>query len=368
MKRFLAGLLAAVSVLALTACGAPSEDTAPPEGESGDGAGTAGAAMDGTGMVFAGSCWSFNDTNVNEISRYVKQYSQEYGASFEFNDAQASQPNQTDALNGYLTKGVNGLMVNIIDTTATSIILQAAADEDVPVVFFEHEPDKKDLDSYDKCWSIGSNNLQGGTFMAELMLDYWNTYENADRNGDGVYQYVLIEGQVGDTTSEMRAQYIEQVLQNSDKATKMIGNSVGEWARATAYDQMSGFISSLGLENIDGVLAVCDDMAIGCVEALKVNGYNLEGAGSEHYIPVVGIDCTDAGLDALSAGELWGTVLNDTRAYAKCSVNTLVAAANGLEISKETVGVEPEEGKYLRIDHVKVTQDNWEQIKKDYKS
>lgn len=368
MKRFLAGLLAAVSVLALTACTSSSQDAAPPEVDSEGAAAAGGATMDGTGMVFAGSCWSFNDTFINNISSHVKQFAEEYGASFEFSDAQGSQPNQTDALNGYITKGVNGLMVNIIDTTATTIILRAAADADLPVVFFEHEPDKKDMDTYDKCWTVGSNNEQGGTFMAELMLDYWNTFDNADHNGDGKFSYILIEGQVGDTTSEVRSQFIEKVLADAGVSAEMAGNSVGEWSRATAYDQMSGFISSIGLENIDGVLAVNDDMAIGCIEALKVNGYNTGAPGDGKYIPVVGIDGTDAGFDSMSTGQMWGTVLNDAKTYARYCTDLLIAAANGAELTEQNLGFAIEDEKYVRIDHVKVSQDNWEQIQKDYKS
>lgn len=366
-KRVLAGLLAAASALTLTACASQSDNTAPPAEGNGATAPDQAATMDGTGMVFAGSCWSFNDTFINSISSYVKEFAAEYGATFEFSDAQGSQPNQTDALNGYITKGVNGMMVNIIDTTATGIILRAAADADLPVIFFEHEPDKADLDAYDKCWSVGSNNEQGGTYMAELMLDYWNTFDNADRNGDGKFSYILIEGQVGDTTSEVRSQYIEKVLADAGVGAEIIGNSVGEWTRATAYDQMSGFISSIGLENIDGVLAVNDDMAIGCIEALKVNGYNTGAPGDGQYIPVVGIDGTDAGFDSMSTGQMWGTVLNDAKTYARYSTDLLIASASGVELTEENLGFPIVDGKYVRIDHVKVAQDNWEQVKKDYK-
>ena len=381
MKRIAAWFLVFLMLFTLAACGTDekaSDDSATPESGDTDvsadvqtdvGEGENGSAeKSAEGMVFAGSCYSFNDTFINSIVGHLETFTGEYGATVEFNDAQSSQPTQTDAINGYITKGVNGLMINIIDTTATSLILQAAEAESLPVVFFEHQPEDADLRSYDKCWSVGSNNPQGGTYMAELLLDYWDTYENADRNGDGVYQYILIEGQVGENTSQTRSQYIKDVLESSGKNVEMIGNSVGEWSRATAYDQMSGFISSIGLENIDGILAVNDDMALGCVEALKVNGFNTDGVGTENYIPVVGIDGTDAGFESLSNGELWATVLNDAKTYAKCCTEILVAAANGLEVNEENVGFPVIDEKYFQIDHIKVTQENWEEIQAEYKS
>ena len=59
-------------------------------------------------------------------------------------------------------------------------------------------------------------------------------------------------------------------------------------------------------------------------------------------------------------GSLLGTVLNDAENQGKATVNVAIAAAQGKEINKDTVGYDVTDGKYIWIDYVKVTQDNYQ--------
>ena len=86
-------------------------------------------------------------------------------------------------------------------------------------------------------------------------------------------------------------------------------------------------------------------MALGAIEALKAEGYNTGDASK--YIPVVGVDATAPALESMSKGELLGTVLNDAENQGIATVNVAVAAAQGLEITKDTVGYDVTDGKYI---------------------
>ena len=55
-------------------------------------------------------------------------------------------------------------------------------------------------------------------------------------------------------------------------------------------NKMSGFISAVGLDRIEAVLANNDDMALGAIEALKAEGYNAGDPAK--FVPVVGVDAT----------------------------------------------------------------------------
>ena len=66
----------------------------------------------------------------------------------------------------------------------------------------------------------------------------------------------------------------------------------------------------------------------------------------------------------MKEGSLLGTVLNDADNQGKATVNVAVAAVNGKEINEENVGYPITDGKYIWIDYVKVTEDNYQDYMK----
>ncbi len=62
----------------------------------------------------------------------------------------------------------------------------------------------------------------------------------------------------------------------------------------------------------------------------------------------------------MKEGFLLGTVLNDATSQGNASVNIAVAAAQGKEINEENIGYPVTDDKYVWIDYVKVTQDNYQ--------
>jgi methyl-galactoside transport system substrate-binding protein len=140
------------------------------------------------------------------------------------------------------------------------------------------------------------------------------------------------------------------------------------WDKAQATNLMNTWITSVGLDKIEAILANNDDMALGAIEALKAQGYNT--GDSSKYIPVVGVDATAPALEAMKDGSMLGTVLNDAKNQAKATINIAAAAAQGKTINEENVGYklydatgkEQSDGHYVWINYVKVTTDNY----KDY--
>ena len=119
---------------------------------------------------------------------------------------------------------------------------------------------------------------------------------------------------------------------------------------------MKGFITSVGLERIEAVLANNDNMALGAINALRAEGYNVGDAA--RYIPVVGVDAIALALEAMGKG----TVLNDARNLGAAAVRVAFAAAQGRAIDKETVGYEVTDGKYIWIPYMKVTAENYKRF------
>ena len=131
-----------------------------------------------------------------------------------------------------------------------------------------------------------------------------------------------------------------------------IASAIADWDKQQAMKLMNGFITSIGLENIEAVIANNDEMALGAVEALKANGYNK--GDPARCIPVVGIDANASALEAMDRGELLGTVLNDADNQGSAAVRLAVFLASGQDVS--TIGFQITDGKYIWIPYQKVTR------------
>jgi len=100
---------------------------------------------------------------------------------------------------------------------------------------------------------------------------------------------------------------------------------------------------------IELIIANNDDMALGAIDALKASQIP-----KEEWPGVVGIDGTDAGLDAVRNEEMLGTVYNDKEGQEMLNL-AFAIATNG---TKENIPLI--DGKYVRTPYHKVTQDNIE--------
>jgi methyl-galactoside transport system substrate-binding protein len=313
--------------------------------------------------VSVGVCiYKFDDTFMTNVRNAMTADAKELGAQLEIVDSQNKQPTQNEQVDTFITKGVSALAVNPVDRTAAAPILEKAKAKNLPIVFLNREPEESVMKSYDKTWYVGAKAEESGTLSGEVLVDYFKANKDADKNGDGVIQYVMLQGEPGHQDATLRSKYSIEAIEKAGFKTEKLAADTAMWDKVKATDLMKTFISSKGIDKIEAVLANNDDMALGAIEALKAAGYN-KGDKSK-YIPVVGVDATAPALQAMAEGSLLGTVLNDADNQGKATVNIAVAAAQGKEINKENVGYDVTDGKYVWIPYVKVTQENYKDFQK----
>lgn len=174
----------------------------------------------------------------------------------------------------------------------------------------------------------------------------------------------MLQGEPGHQDATLRTEYSVKAIEEAGFKTEKLAADTAMWDKAKATDLMKAFITGQSLDKIEAVLCNNDDMALGAIEALKAEGYNKDSSDLSKYIPVVGVDATAPALEAMKEGSLLGTVLNDADNQGKATVNVAVAAVNGKEINEENVGYPITDGKYIWIDYVKVTEDNYQDYMK----
>ena len=338
MKKTLALILVSLMAASLAAC---SQDKS-----------------NASGDVTVGACiYKFDDTFMTGVRNNMTSAAEKLGAKLEIVDSQNKQPTQNEQVDTYITKGVSALAVNPVDRTAAGPILEKAKAENLPIVFLNREPEEDVMKSYDKVWYVGAKAEESGTMSGQIIADYFKAHADADKNKDGKIQYVILQGEPGHQDATLRTEYSIKAIEDAGYGVEKLGADTAMWDKVKATDLMKTFIASSGLDKIEAVLANNDDMALGAIEALKAEGYNTGDASK--YIPVVGVDATAPALEAMKDGSLLGTVLNDAKNQGVATINISVAAAQGKGITKDSIGYDVTDGKYIWIPYVKVTADNY---------
>ncbi len=64
-------------------------------------------------------------------------------------------------------------------------MIEKARGQNIPVVFFNKEPSRKALDSYDKAYYVGTDSKESGIIQGDLIAKHWKANPNWDLNKDG---------------------------------------------------------------------------------------------------------------------------------------------------------------------------------------
>lgn len=270
------------------------------------------------------------------------------------NDSQNDQSKQNDQIDVLIAKGVDALAVNLVDPAAASTVIAKAMAEDIPVVFYNKEPSKADMDSYDKAYYVGTDSKESGVIQGQVVAKHWQAHPEWDLNKDGKLQYVLLKGEPGHPDAEARTKYVVETLNNDfGIPTEELHMDAAMWDAAMAKDKVEAWLSGPNRDKIEVIISNNDGMAMGAVEALKANGK----AG----LPVFGVDALSEVVAMVERGEMAGTVLNDGKNQGKAVYDLAKNLAEGKE---PTEGTEWKlDGKILRVPYVGIDKDNLDLVK-----
>lgn len=294
------------------------------------------------------------DTFVSEMINHFNEYASEVSASMDSNvsvnidvyNAAASQTTQNNQVKTMLGDGCDIICVNLVDRTEPVTIIDMAEKQNVPVIFFNRELVEQDLERWDKLYYVGAKAFESGIMQGEMAADIFKNDPEADKNGDGVFQYIVLEGEADHQDAIVRTEYAVSTITDQGVPVEKLGYAIANWNRAQANTKMSQLLTEYG-DQIELVLSNNDDMALGAVDAMKAAGID-----QAEWPVILGIDGTDVGLAALKNGEIRGTVYNDKEGQAEKMFDLAFCLARGLSL--DDLGLE--DGKYIRQPYTKLEE------------
>jgi methyl-galactoside transport system substrate-binding protein len=287
--------------------------------------------------------------------------------SYNVNKAERKQTTQNEqmieALNDSRTKI---LVMNTVDRLASSALIEKAENKNVPIVFFNREPLPDDFAgawAQKNCYYVGSDPSVEGTLQAKIAdqifggKDAFST-SVYDKNKDGIVQVAILKGEQGHQDAEQRSQYCVSELKALGYSVEITTTAYCNWERSVAKETMKTLYNS----SIELLFCNNDDMALGAIDYLNsgtagkttsssvsssfsstLNSSSAEASSSisssgsslpfdQRYFPIIGVDDTAAGQEAIEAGYLAGTVLNNADKQATVIFDLIKHILDGADI------------------------------------
>ncbi|MEE1043175.1 MAG: galactose ABC transporter substrate-binding protein [Clostridia bacterium] len=289
--------------------------------------------------------YKYDDTYISTVRQELENIVGDKAVLY-LNDGKGDQGTQNDQIDLLIQKKVDVLVVNLVDVGAAQTVINKAKNADIPIIFFNREPSKEVLDSYNKAIFIGTNAKEAGIIQGEIVAKTWKSNEKYDRNKDGILQYVLLKGEPDNPEAVARTDYSLSTIKENGIDIEELGLQVCNWDTELANSAMTGWLSKYP-DQIECVIANNDAMAQGAISALQSIGFNK--GDKEKYIPVVGVDATDAAKDLIKKGYMTATVLQDGKAMAEAINTVAINVSKGNEFLMDTIYEFDMTGKAIRI-------------------
>jgi len=254
-----------------------------------------------------GVSWSnFQEERWKTDEAAMKAAIEAAGDTYVSTDAQSSASKQLSDIESLMSQGVNALIVLAQDTQAIIPAVQAAADENVPVIAYDR------LIEDSRAFYLTFDNVEVGRMQARAVLA-------AAPKGN----YVMIKGSPTDPNADFLRGGQQEILQSAIDSgdIKIVGEAYTDgWLPANAQRNMEQILTAED-NKVDAVVASNDGTAGGSVAALTAQG--MDG------IPVSGQDGDHAALNRVAKGTQTVSVWKDARALGKAAGEIAAQLAGG---------------------------------------
>lgn len=264
----------------------------------------------------------FDDNFLTVLRNGIQASADERGVDVQIEDAQNDVAKQLDQIKNFLASGVDAIVVNPVDTSATQAMSDVAAAAGVPLVYVNREPINVDTLPDGQAF-VASNEVESGTLET---LEICRLLSEAGKSEANVY---VMQGELSNQAALQRTQDIYDVMDSGDCGVTLnvLDQQAANWSRDQAQNLMTNWLSTG--EAFDAVISNNDEMALGAIQAMKAAGIGMDS------VIVGGIDATQDALAAMQAGDLDVTVFQNAAAQGSGSLDAALGLAAGESVDKK---------------------------------
>ncbi len=355
-RRVIAGILVGLLAIGtLAGCGGKDDSAASSSTEKEDTAASdesdsddADAADDSSADASGGDIgnitmiMALRDEFLSTLEAGAISAAEEMGINLTTQDAQSDTSKLLQFVETARNDGQKAIIVNPVDPETCPQIVEAAGD--MKVVFVNRPPVDTEAVLNENVVYVGSDEMMSGKYQGDFLSEKFKA------EGKEEIKYILLNGTIGNvSTTQRTASCLQAFEDNGIKATEATAPLAADFDRATAQDMITPLLTTI---EYDCIISNNDAMALGAIEALKDQGIDPS------TVPVVGIDATVDGRQAVKDGTLAMTVFQDANGQG---YGALMAAANlvsGTTLNEGTDYDLDETGHIMWVPFEPVTPDN----------
>ena len=264
----------------------------------------------------------FDDNFLTVLRNGIESDAGKQGVTVQIEDAQNDVAKQLDQIKNFAASGVDAIIVNPVDTSATQAMTDAAAAAKVPLVFVNREPINVDSLPDGQAF-VASNEVESGTLETKEICRLLKEEGKSEAN-----VYILM-GELSNQAAVQRTKDIHDVKDSDACGVKLnvIDEQTANWSRDQAQNLMTNWLSTN--KPFDAVISNNDEMAIGAIQAMKAAGVDMK------KVVVGGVDATQDALVAMQAGDLDVTVFQNAAAQGGGAMDAALKLAKGQPVEKK---------------------------------
>lgn len=286
---------------------------------------------------------SHKDEYLSALDQAAKSAAEACGITLTTVDCADDMDKQIEYVRAAEVEGANAIMVVLADDTRADEVIEAAGD--MKVVFVNRIP--QDISVLDENHVyVGSNEDTSGTYQGEMLA------EELKAKGKENISYILLEGTEGLLHTIKRSENVLKALADAGiQATAATEPVDCGYDRNTAMEQVGVMVAD-GVQ-ADVVIANNDAMALGALEAFRQNDVDISD------MTIVGIDGTNAGLQAITDGTMTATVFQNAVGQGTAGVQAAINLATGAELTADIgYDTDKDHASIIWVPFEKVTADN----------
>lgn len=244
------------------------------------------------------------------LSEGAKQKAKELNINLSVVNASDDTAKQTSDIEDLISKNVQVIIVNPVDSDAVAPAVLDAINANIPVISVDRGVNGVEVTS-----AISSDNVAGARLAGEYLIELIG--ENS--------KVAELIGIPGATATIDRGKGFHQ---SADGKLNIVASQTANFNRAEGLTVMENILQAN--PDIKGVFAHNDEMALGALEA-------VESLGKD--IVIIGFDATDDAVYAVQNGTMKATVAQQPELMGATAIETALKIINGETVEK-TIPVE----------------------------